>query len=152
MKKTKLRLALNIGFLCAVLAFIWGNSLMPGEDSGALSGWVGNFLNTLLPFLRLDTEEGMHFLRKAAHFSEFAALGFGFGWLFGMLFQTWLPRLGLPLVCGVAAAGIDEFIQRFSPGRYCSIKDVGIDSLGVITGIAVITCGYLLIRWIKRKK
>jgi len=31
------------------LCFIWGNSLLPGELSGALSDWVKDLLASLLP-------------------------------------------------------------------------------------------------------
>lgn len=147
MKKTTARLCLCGLYLAAVLAFIWGNSLLPGEDSGELSGFVGSLLQKLLPFLNLSSEQGMHLLRKAAHFSEFAALGLGFGWLFGMLCRKRLPALALPLLCGVSAAAIDETIQIFSPNRGPGIVDVAIDSAGVLAGILVLT----LVHWVFRK-
>ena len=135
--------------ICKVLiilnpCFIWGNSLLPGEDSGELSGFVGMLLQKLLPFLDLESETGMHLLRKAAHFSEFAALGMSFTWLFGMLSRRKAWSLSLPLICGAAAAAIDETIQLFSPDRGPSIKDVGIDTCGVIAGIAVLS----LLHWL----
>jgi VanZ family protein len=132
--------ALILGVLC----FIWGNSLLPGKDSGELSGFIGTLMQKLLPFWDLQSEEGMHLLRKAAHFSEFAALGMSFTWLFGMLSGKKAWSLSLPLICGAAAAAIDETIQLFSPDRGPSIKDVGIDTCGVIAGIAVLS----LLHWL----
>lgn len=152
MKRTNKRLILCIGLLIAILGFIWGNSAMPAEESGALSGWVGQLLSKLLPFLSLESENGMHILRKLAHFSEFAALGLTLFWLFGMLMKRPLPRFMLPLCCGVAAACIDETIQIFSPGRYSSIVDVGIDSCGVLTGIILLFLGYSVCKRIHRKQ
>lgn len=143
--RTKARLILCCTLLTALLLFIWGNSAMPGQTSGQLSGWVGQLLRTLLPFLPLDRPEGIHILRKLAHFSEFAALGFTLCWLFGMTTGRKLWQL-LPLVCGIGVACIDETIQIFSPGRYCSIADVGIDSCGVITGITVILLGHTILK------
>ena len=139
MKKTTFRLILSLVMILGILCFIWGNSLLPGEDSGELSGFVGQLLQKLLPFLDLESGTGMHLLRKAAHFSEFAALGFSFGWFFGMICKRKVPSLLFPLFCGAAAAAIDETIQLFSPDRGPSIKDVGIDTSGVIAGIAVLT-------------
>ena len=136
MKRTKTRVALCGAFLAAILAFIWGNSAMPGEASGALSGWAGTLLGKLAPFL--STEAGLHFLRKAAHFSEFAALGMTLAWMFGMISRRRLWQYSLPLLCGAAAACIDETIQIFSPGRYSSITDVLIDCSGVLTGCLVL--------------
>lgn len=150
MKKTKLRLFLCCIGLAAILAFIWGNSAMPGEESGELSGFVGEILCKLLPFLALDTEEGMHVLRKVAHFSEFAVLGVFFAWFWGMLACKPILRYSLPLPCGICVAAIDETIQIFSPGRYCSIKDVAIDSSGVITGVLVLCVAVYLFHKCKK--
>lgn len=152
MKRTKTRLILCSAALVALLAFIWGNSAMPGQTSGQLSGWVGEFLCKLLPFLDLQSENGAHLLRKMAHFSEFAALGMTLTWLFGMLLRRPVARYGLPLLCGVVAACIDETIQIFSPGRHCSIVDVGIDSSGVLTGILCLTALCLLWKKLRKKQ
>ena len=151
MKRTKKRLALCISLLVLLLAFIWGNSLLPGEESGDLSGLVGKIIGALLPFLDLNSGIGSFILRKFAHFSEFAALGMVLAWLFGMTqSRKWLA-LSLPLICGVAAAGIDETIQIFSPGRYPSIVDVGIDSAGVLTGILALLLLTALCRKLRKK-
>ena len=151
MKRTIFRLCLCGLFLTAVLCFIWGNSLLPGEDSGELSGFVGTLLQSLLPFLDLNSPQGMHLLRKAAHFSEFAALGLGFTWLYGMLCKKRLPSMGLALICGICAAAIDETIQIFTPNRGPGIKDVGIDTLGVITGVLLLTAVHLLFLKLRKK-
>lgn len=150
MIRTKKRLIFCSVLLAAILAFIWGNSAMPGQTSGALSGWAGALLSKIIPFLA--TENGLHFLRKAAHFSEFAALGMVLSWMFGMLAQRRLWRFSLPLLCGGVVASIDETIQIFSPGRYCSIVDVFIDCSGVLTGILLISLIYGFFRRIRRKK
>lgn len=140
MEKTKKRLTFCTALLIAILAFIWGNSALPGETSGTLSGWLGQVLSSFLPFL--TTENGLHILRKLAHFSEFAVLGMNLCWLFCMVIERKAWKYSLPLLCGIAAACIDETIQIFSPGRYCSIVDVGIDTAGVLTGIFVLVLGY----------
>ena len=144
MKRSKLRLWLCGALIAFLLSFIWGNSLLPGEDSGELSGFVGSFLQALLPFLDLSSEKGMHLLRKAAHFTEFAALGVSFAWLWSMLLSKRLPAFVLPFLCGTAAAAIDETIQLFSPDRGPSIKDVALDTSGVLTGVLVLT----LLHWL----
>lgn len=148
MKRTKLRLFLSTAISVAILCFIWGNSLLPGKDSGELSGFVGTLLLKLFPFLDLAGEKGGYLLRKAAHFSEFAALGFSFAWFYGMLCKKRIWSLALPFVSGASAAAIDETIQLFSPDRGPSIKDVGIDTAGVITGILVLT----LLHWLHSRK
>ena len=128
--------------LCAVLtalnlAFIWGNSLLPGELSGAFSDWVGEMLSQLLPWGAPGTG-GTGLLRKLAHFSEFAMLGMLLRWLWGMLQKGALPAL----VCGFLAACTDETIQRFVPERGPSLWDVAIDTCGVAAGILLLWLGY----------
>lgn len=133
MKRTKLRLTICSLLLVAILAFIWGNSAMPGQESGELSGWVAELLQTVFPFLSLESGVGMYLLRKLAHFSEFCALGLCLGWLLGMMKEK--PLFWLPWLCGTFAAVVDETIQLFSPGRYSSPIDVSIDSCGVLAGV-----------------
>ena len=152
MKRTTPRLWISGFIILSLLCFIWGNSLLPGEDSGELSGFVGQLLQKLFPFLDLESGTGMHLLRKAAHFTEFAALGFSFAWFYGMLSKKRLWSLALPLISGASAAAIDETIQLFSPDRGPSIKDVGIDTCGVIAGILVLTLLHWVLKRIKSHK
>lgn len=137
MIRTDKRLRLCTVLLVCNLVFIWGNSLLPGEISGAFSDWVKEILASILPG---DTASpsGGGLLRKAAHFTEFTALGMCLGWLFGMLRKGRL----LPFGCGVLAAGVDETIQRFVPDRGPSIWDVCIDSCGVLTGMVLLYLGH----------
>lgn len=140
MIRTERRMRLCTVLLVCNLAFIWGNSMLPGEVSGAFSNWVKDTLESLLP-VGGTSPSGAGLLRKAAHFTEFTLLGMVLSWLFGMLQRkkTW------PLLCGVAAACVDETIQRFVPDRGPSIRDVGIDSCGVLTGIFLLHLGYAYI-------
>lgn len=147
MKRTKGRMGLCLGLVCLLLAFIWGNSLMPASVSGAFSQWVKDLLAHIFPGLSSgDPEQSHHLLRKLAHFSEFAALGVCLGWLCGM--QGW-HRL-LPLGLGCAAACVDEMIQLFSPGRHAGIADVAIDTSGVLTGMILLAAGYAILRKVKQ--
>lgn len=137
MKKTDKRLRLCICLLICNLIFIWGNSLMPGEVSGAFSDWVKELLSRFLP-VGPEEEVSGGLLRKIAHFTEFTALGALLGWLFGMLNRGKL----LPFGCGVLTAAVDETIQRFVPDRGPSIWDVCLDSCGVLTGIVLLYLGH----------
>jgi VanZ family protein len=76
-----------------------------------------------------------HFwLAKTAHVLGYAALGF----LFGCLPLRPRPRLvGLLLLVG--HGGLTEFIQQFVPGRYPSLRDVGLDVLGLTLGMATLS-------------
>ncbi len=143
MIRTDKRMRLCTVLLVLILAFIWGNSLMPGWISQAISNWVQNLLVTS-PSDSAGNPVGNGLLRKAAHFSEFTALGMCLGWLFGMLQKTYIWPLG----CGVLAACIDETIQAFVPERAARLLDVCIDSSGVLTGVFLLW----LCHWLLRKK
>ena len=144
MIRTEKRMRLCTALLVVNLAFIWGNSLLPGHISGAFSDWVKEILRQLLPFLFGNGPDGAGggLLRKIAHFSEFAALGACFCWLYAML----MTKQYRPILCaaasGVLAACVDETIQRFVPDRQGCLTDVGIDTAGVITGIVLFMIVY----------
>ena len=134
MIRTKKRLVLCLVLLGINIAFIWGNSLLPGELSGAFSDWVKSLLDAILPGGG-ESSPGGGLLRKLAHFTEFTCLGLLLSWLVRMLRQKNWEQLLFPLVTGAAVAALDETIQLFVPKRGPTIKDVGIDTLGVVLGI-----------------
>ena len=141
MIRTEKRLRLCSVLLICNLVFIWGNSLLPGEISGALSNWLKDILAAILPGGDA-TPSGGGLLRKMAHFTEFACLGMCLTWRMGMLQK----HPGFALILGATAACVDETIQRFVPDRGPSILDVGIDTCGVIVGMTVLLTGHHLLK------
>lgn len=142
MKRTQKRMTLCICLLIVCLAFIWGNSLTNGEDSGNLSGGIMAWINA---FLRLDAAgaDKLHWLiRKGAHFTEFACLGLLLTWLFGMMGEKKGHLFCMPLLFGMMAACMDETIQVFTPDRGPSPIDIWIDTCGVAAGIMILILGY----------
>ncbi len=140
MEKTNRKIRICSALLALNILFIWGNSLLPGSVSGAISGWVRNVLAFLLPFEPDGPDTGHGLLRKLAHFTEFACLGALLAWLFAMLKKPW----PLALLCGFLVAGADETIQRFVPDRGPSFKDVLIDTAGALVGIGLLLAGYAI--------
>ena len=113
-----------------MLIFIWGHSLVPMDQSATESEWFRTMIiNPVLKFFGLG-EMSSHAVRKAAHMTEFAALGL-------LLFLFWEKRYLITLLCGFFTAAIDETIQLVS-GRGASFTDVLIDTAGVV--IALIIC------------
>ena len=74
MRSTTTRQRILTGLVVLTLCFIWGNSLMPGTISGAISDWVGAVLSRLFGGV-VDTSTGHGVLRKLAHGTEYLALG-----------------------------------------------------------------------------
>ena len=148
MRYTKKRLWFCLALLVLNLSFIWGNSLLPGEISGALSDWVKGILDALFGAGPEKPSVGGGLLRKLAHFTEFTCLGLLLSWLVRMLREKKWQQLLLPLAAGVTAAALDETIQLFVPDRGPAVKDVGIDTLGVVLGIVIIS----LIQLLKKPK
>lgn len=137
-QNAKLRL-LNV-LIGLNLALIWGNSMLPGEDSGAISGGIVAWLGEFIPFFATDA--GHTLLRKAAHFSEFALLGM----LWCGRYRLRHGRVGFGQTgLGLAVACIDETIQIISPGRASSLLDVWLDTAGFGAGLCAISLGYMLL-------
>jgi VanZ family protein len=94
----------------------------------------------------LLTEAGHTFLRKAAHFSEFAMLGLLYCGRHRLVkSETPVHLMGF----GMAVACIDETIQIFTPERASSLIDVWIDTSGFALGLVVIFSAYTIYNKIK---
>jgi VanZ family protein len=106
---------------------------------------VKDLLTDIARFFGINGEINTKKLRSFAHVAEFALLGACLAAI--SLFVAYekgrlMLRAGVPFVCtafagGVLVAIVDEILQLFSDGRACEIKDVCLDSSGVILGIAV---------------
>lgn len=148
MIRTEKRIRLCQTLLVLNLILIWGNSLLPGDVSGAISDAVKALL---MPIVELffpgsgSAEGGGGLLRKVAHFTEFTCLGLCLSWLMAMLQK----HKALPLLFGFLTACVDETIQSFVPGRNPSPVDVAIDTSGVLTGMILLLTGYYI--YTKRK-
>ncbi len=137
MKKLKLIYPILIA---ALMVTIFCFSAQIADDSDETSG---RFCKLLAHLMIYDLDEmsessqaeiigGFSFIvRKTAHFSEYALLGF--------LWYLWLreKRFAPLIALGASAfyACTDEFHQRFVPGRTGQLRDVLIDSSGAVFGI-----------------
>ena len=118
----------------AVIAFIWKNSLQDAPNSSAESRWVLDLVQSMFSVIPGISHVTMYEIRKAAHVTEYMALGF-----FLLLDLSALNRRGRArdvVAMGVLIACIDETLQLFSFGRSSQMTDVVIDTCGVILGVA----------------
>ena len=127
-----------------IVFFIWDNSM---QNGGSSDGFSLLFAETLTP---IANKLGFHgniwtlnrIVRKLAHLTEFTILG---GVLYTILrryitYGTVIKTIGL----GMLIASLDEFIQRFSPGRSSQFSDILIDTVGVFIGILVVKLVYYI--------
>jgi len=158
MMKSRRYLILTI----AIMAFIFIQSALPSDLSGAESGFIVGFLVRVLGL----PEEGLHLvIRKLAHFSEYLVLGVSLS--LTVRYGTWknaggskwknrlqaltgtpgtLTFAGTVLAWGIGAcyAVTDEFHQFFVAGRSCEFRDMCIDAAGVLCGCVLYTIFHLI--------
>lgn len=98
-----------------------GNQSQNMSDSvrGILMKLFGPLLNSFI-------------VRKFAHFFEYAALGFLIGCALFLSRRRFSPVVSV--ICSAIYSVSDEIHQYFVPGRACRIFDVGVDTLGALTG------------------
>ena len=98
---------------------------------------VGPLLHFLFPSISEATVDLVHaFVRKSAHFCEYAVLGA----LAARTFRSLAPlsRLTGALLVVIAIALADEFNQSFNPARTSSLWDSALDTCGGLTAIVIV--------------
>ena len=131
--------AIGLALLTVLLiVFIWGNSCLSREDSGAQSGRITQFLRSVLdPREQIPEENFHHFVRKTAHFLEFSVLGFLVARFCAVVGSMINKRLvSLPILMVLLVAVLDEYIQFFAD-RGSAVTDVMLDFMGGLTGLGV---------------
>ena len=152
----KYSILLSLLLTLAVMVMIYLFSAQTGKESGAMSGQITTWvLNMLVPGFGDFSGEKQEAIRSAvgfavrklAHFSEYALLGFSLMLHIAQIQKKMTVRLPWLWAWGVGTlyAVSDEFHQGFVAGRGPSVRDVMIDSAGVIAGT-------LLLLWILRRR
>jgi len=129
-----MRFSLIISIL--ITLFIWMNSLLPADVSSAQCGFIVGIADDLLSCvgIHLDVDTLHIIIRKLAHFFEFFILGISLS--IYMIKEE--KKIYHVIWIGLMIAIIDETIQLFIDGRGSSILDVGIDLIGIISGLFII--------------
>ena len=129
--------------LLLLISFIWGQSMMPRDASARESTFLMRLLKPLLdPNNRISSKLFHHYLRKAAHFTEYAALGYCMsGFLLSVDWKRERMRIPTAVLSCLLIAAADESIQLFSVDRGAQLRDVVLDFCGALFGLAV----YLLL-------
>ncbi len=159
-----LRVALPLLLTLLWLGFIYGNSLKSGTESSEQSGKVQEIVNEVADSVGIEEPISERFIRKAAHFTEFAVLGILVCidlWALGAVSLTKRLSFCAPmLLCSVPIcflfASADEILQNFSESRGPSFTDVLIDTSGAAAAtlifIALFVFSYLTYKKHTQKK
>ena len=142
---------LSLFFVITIMITIFLFSAQSAQDSGKLSGKIVDIvIKIVLPHYKdLSYEQQQQIkekvtlvVRKLAHFTEFAVLGF-FLMIHLLSYKPYIKSFNFKMfiraciswVIGVLYAFSDELHQMFVTDRYSSIYDVMIDSSGVLVGV-----------------
>ena len=130
------------------MAFIFFQSALPADLSSRESGRVVDLLVRLFQgIMPIDRQTMVFIVRKGAHFAEYTILG---GFLVPAVTE-WMAVDKTPVpdsvrsiriiswLVGTLYAVTDEVHQYFVPGRSCELRDIGIDSCGVLAGVLVVS-------------
>lgn len=146
--KRKICLCIAWASVVAVCVAIFHFSGMVADDSAEQSFFFKEVFSRIFGIGFTE-----FFIRKAAHVSEYAALGFLSAFAFAYTFRQAKLFYG-GIIFTFLYAVSDEIHQLFVPGRSGQVRDVLIDLGGALLGVLCLGICYLIWRKIKaaRKK
>ena len=112
--KKRVRVIVHVLLVIAVMAFIFSHSMANCAQSTSESMGVFEFLMKLLGTVGLGDGLTEYIVRKMAHFSEFAALGFFAAIVMRDIHIVRLPYVLNVFLFGILCAMTDETIQLFN--------------------------------------
>ena len=168
-KKERYKRIFHIVLTVAIMGFIFLQSAMPDYASAQESGFFVNVAENVLNAItgkELNLDSLSFVIRKLAHFTEYAVFGCSLLLTTGDLIRSYKSRVeGLKAepvtpnppafyiksvliswAIGTLYAVTDEFHQYFVPGRSCEVRDMILDSLGLATGIVILSLIYTRIK------
>ena len=137
--KIKIIRAILLALIISVMAAIFVFSAQGGEESGATSEGFTAFVLGIFGINESNTtpenlKEIESFVRTAAHFSEYAALGFLCNFFLGTYSLKRAKSLMLAVGFSAFYAVTDEIHQIFVPGRAAQFSDFMVDTSGALFG------------------
>lgn len=157
--KRKVSRTIFILLLIITCGIIFSFSHQPATSSDRISkGTVRQILNVFPSTKNLTDSQKDRLetklnpiIRKLAHFSIYTLVGiFMMAWIHTYDISL-LKKLIISLGFGFFYAMSDEFHQYFIPGRSAEIRDVMIDSAGVLVGILIVLAMISLYKVLEEK-
>lgn len=133
-----------------IMVFIFSQSALPAnlssQESGRIVNWIMGILDGFCP---VNRETLVFVVRKGAHFTEYLILGCALlpavkEWMSAqdgadICAESSRRVVFLAWIIGTLYAVTDELHQAFVPGRSCELRDMAIDSCGVLVGVLIAT-------------
>lgn len=122
------------------IGLIFLNSIQTGPASSEQSGKIVLFLQSIFDQAGITVTVSTLFVRKAAHFIEFAVLGVLLGATlksYTKKMRQYLQSIFAPLFIGLCTAVADEYIQLHVAGRAGMVQDIVLDFAGFLTGLGL---------------
>ena len=124
--------------MCIVFKFSSQPSTVSSQLSGGITRAILNFFN-LLEGKTIEQQSQIEtIVRKLEHYSIYTIGGILIISHVNLYKISTNKKVIVSQLIGILYAATDEIHQLFVPGRNGEIRDVCIDSLGVITGIIII--------------
>ncbi len=140
--RKKIFLALSLVWMIVIFLFSAREAQLSSQDSASVGELIGKIF--VPGFAAWEPQKQLEFakkidhpVRKTAHATEYAVLGFFLAGSYSDRRKKWRFSIGVPWMIGTAYAVSDEFHQWFVPGRSCQVSDMLLDSCGVFAGVFV---------------
>ena len=164
MKKQSSLKWIMLGVAIVINVFILANACINGSASAEESGRVAKFLASIINFFAHDAINSSNFDTFAAvmrkligHFGLFVADGLASTYALHLFvkntkFKCVYYQIGSSLIFGFLVAAISEIIQIFTPDRYGTWGDIGIDFAGYFVGTGIVILILFLTHQVTFKK
>lgn len=150
-KRIAARVIMTVLTVAAIAAIFYNSSLdalESTEQSSPLTDWINGILARLpIPFGVTE-----NFVRKAAHFTEYAILGVMLSVTYHLYLRKRKSVLLAALPTGAGVAICDELIQLIPAGRSAQVSDVLLDCCGILFGTLIVIAFISIIEIKHRKK
>lgn len=143
-KKNKAYKVFSAIFMIAVMVTIFILSAQNSDDSAETSGALISWLDRLF-----ELSVSQEVIRTAAHFCEYAGLGFSVINFLYAFRNALSPILAVVIAWGYAFT--DEIHQIFVPGRAFQLIDLTVNFFGILLGVGVFALIILIIEIRKEK-
>lgn len=140
--------------LIAYILFIFSNSLTPAVVSSKESGFVLRTIHQCLNAVGLSAPWlNEHIVRKCAHFTEYAIMGFLLCQSVKQLELMAEVKRHIHMTAIFFIPFVDETLQLFTEGRSGQVSDVWLDMSGAVFGTLFSALfSTILVRVFKNKK